>query len=75
MAPTDRVIGLTIHRSDGDKPGPIVAQLLAPNQIIGAGTLTMRGRNREDLVGGKLFVQFYTKQSPLGLERQAIALR
>ena len=75
MAPTDRVIGLAIHRSDGDKPGPIVAQLLAPNQIIGSGTLTMRGRNREDLVGGKLFVQFYTKQAPLGVERRRIELR
>ena len=75
MAPTDRVIALAIHRSEGDKPGPIVAQLLAPNQINGSGTLTMRGRNREDLVGGKLFVQFYTKQSPLGFERQAITLR
>ncbi len=75
LTPTDRVIGLVIHRSDGDKPGPIVAQLLAPSQINGAGTLTMRGRNREDLVGGKLFVQFYTKQSPLGFERQQITLR
>ena len=75
MPPTDRVIGLAIHRSEGDKPGPIVAQLLAPNQINGTGTLTMRGRNREDLVGGKLFVQFYTKQSPLGFERQVITLR
>ncbi|MEO7135476.1 MAG: amidase family protein [Vicinamibacterales bacterium] len=75
MAPADRVIALAIHRSEGDKPGPIVAQLLAPNQITGSGTLTMRGRNREDLVAGKLFVQLYTKQSPLGFERQPISLR
>ena len=75
MTPTDRVIGLAIHRSDGDKPGPIVAQLLAPNQINGSGTVTMRGRNREDLVDGKLSVQFYTKQSPLGVGRQRISLR
>ena len=75
MAPIDRVIGLAIHRGDGDKPGPIVAQLLAPNQIVGSGTLTMRGRNREDLVGGKLFVQLYTKQAPLGVGREQISLR
>jgi len=74
MGPTHRVIGLAIHRSEGEKPGPIVAQLLAPNQISGAGTLTMRGRNREDLVDGKLFVHLYTKQSPLGAERQRISL-
>jgi len=75
MTSDDRVIGLAIHRSEGEKAGPIVAQLLAPNQINGSGTLTMRGRNREDLVGGKLFVRLYTKQSPLGFERQPITLR
>jgi amidase len=75
MAPADRVLGLALHRGDGDKPGPIVAHLLAPNQISGSGTLTMRGRNREDLVGGRLYVQFYTRRSPLGLERQRITLR
>jgi Asp-tRNA(Asn)/Glu-tRNA(Gln) amidotransferase A subunit family amidase len=75
MAPTDRVLALALHRSDGDKPGPIVAHLLAPNQIIGSGTLTMRGRNREDLVAGRLYVQLYTKQMPLGFERQRLTLR
>jgi Asp-tRNA(Asn)/Glu-tRNA(Gln) amidotransferase A subunit family amidase len=75
MVTTDRVLGLTIQRSDGDKPGPIIAQLLQPNQISGSGTLTMRGRNREDLVDGKLFVHFYTKQSPLGAGRERITLR
>jgi Asp-tRNA(Asn)/Glu-tRNA(Gln) amidotransferase A subunit family amidase len=71
----DRVTALTIQRSDGDKPGPIVAQLLAPNQVSGSGTLTMRGRNREELVDGKLFVHFYTRQAPLGAARERIALR
>lgn len=75
MAVTDRVISLAIHRSDGDKPGPIVAQLLAPNQVNGVGTLVLRGRNREDLVDGKLFVNFYTKQTPLGVGREKILLR
>jgi amidase len=66
LAPTDRVLGLTIQRSEGGQPGPIVAQLLAPNQIAGSGTLVMRGRNREDLVAGRLFVHVYTRQRPLG---------
>jgi hypothetical protein len=74
MAPTDRVLALTLQRSEDNKPGPIVAHLFAPNQIIGSGTLTMRGRNREDLVAGKLYVQLYTKQAPLGFERQKITL-
>ena len=66
LAATDRVVGLTIQRSDGDKPGPIVAHLLTPSQITGSGTLTLRGRDREDLAGGRLYVHFYTRQSPLG---------
>jgi hypothetical protein len=69
---TDRVLGLTIQRSDGEKPGPIVAHLLAPNQVSGSGTLVLRGRNREDFVSGKLFVHFYTRSTPLGLRRSAI---
>jgi len=75
LAPSDRVLALTIQRSDGEKPGPIIAQLLVPNQISGSGTLTLKGRNREDLVDGKLYVHFYTKQTPLGFGRQRIALR
>jgi Asp-tRNA(Asn)/Glu-tRNA(Gln) amidotransferase A subunit family amidase len=75
MAAADRVLGLALQRSDGDTPGPIVAHLLAPNQINGSGTLTLRGRNREDLVGGRLYVHFYTRQSPLGAGREKLTLR
>jgi amidase len=75
LTPTDRVLSLTLQRGEGPKPGPVIAHLLAPNQIAGAGTLTLRGRNREDLAAGKLFLHFYTKQMPLGVERQAISLR
>ncbi len=75
MAPTDRVLALTLQRSEGDKPGPIIAHLLAPNQISGSATIVLKGRNREDLVDGKLFAQLYTKQQPLGYERQRISLK
>jgi Asp-tRNA(Asn)/Glu-tRNA(Gln) amidotransferase A subunit family amidase len=72
LAASDRVIAMTLQRSNGDKPGAIVAHLLQPNQISGQGTMTLRGRNREDLAAGRLYLQFYTKQSPLGMERQRI---
>jgi hypothetical protein len=75
IAATDRIVGLALHRSDADKPGPIVAHLLAPNQITGAGTLIMRGREREDLVAGRLFVELYTRQQPLGVGRRKVELR
>jgi amidase len=68
-------VSLALHRSDGDKPGPIVAHLLAPNQISGTGTLIMRGRDRDELVAGKLFVDFYSRQQPLGTGRRKVELR
>ena len=75
LAATDRVLGLTIHRADGDKPGAIIAHLLTPNQVSGTGILTMRGRNREDLAEGKLFVYFFTRQQPLGVGRNQLGFR
>lgn len=75
MAPSDRVLALTLQRSEGDKPGPIIAQLLAPNQITGSGTLVLKGRNREDFAAGRVYLHFYTKQMPLGFERQRVSLR
>jgi Asp-tRNA(Asn)/Glu-tRNA(Gln) amidotransferase A subunit family amidase len=68
----DRVIAMTVQRSNGDKPGPIIAHILVPNQITGSGTLTMRGRDREDLVAGTLYAHFYTRQAPLGAGRTQI---
>mgnify|MGYP000337545975 CR=1 FL=1 len=68
----DRVLALTLQRSMSDKPGPIIAHILGPNQISGAGTLTLRGRDREDLVAGTLYAHFYTRQSPLGAGRTQI---
>jgi amidase len=71
----DRVVGLTMQRGDAARSGPIVAHLLAPNQITGAGTLVLRGRDREDLAAGRLFLHLYTRQSPLGAARQPITWR
>ena len=73
LAASDRVLALTLQRSEGGKPGPIIAHLLAPNQISGSASLILRGRNREDFVGGRVFVHFYTRSTPLGL-RQPITL-
>ncbi|HEX7283591.1 MAG TPA: amidase family protein [Vicinamibacterales bacterium] len=75
MPAADRVVGLALHRHDGEKPGPVVAHLLAPNQISGSGTLVMRGRERDDLVNGRLFAELYTRQQPLGVGRRKIDLK
>ena len=70
---TDRVLAMTLQRTDGDRPGAIVAHLLRPNQVTGQGTMTLRGRTREELAAGRLYLHFYTKQAPLGVERQRVA--
>ena len=70
----DAVLGLTLQRSDGEKPGPVVAHLLAPTQPLGVGMFTLRGRDREDFVAGTLYLHLYTRQAPLGVGRTRIVL-
>ncbi len=72
---TDRVIALAVHRGPPEKPGPVVTHLLAPSQVSGAGTLILRGRDREDLGNGGLHLRFYTRQAPLGTGGVTIQLR
>ncbi len=71
---TDRVIALTLQRSVDGAPGPIVAHLMTPGQIGTSSVLTMRGRQREDLVAGRLFVHLYTQRAPLGAGRARVVL-
>jgi Asp-tRNA(Asn)/Glu-tRNA(Gln) amidotransferase A subunit family amidase len=71
---TDRTTALTLQRSDEGKPGPIIAHLLSTGQASGAATLNLRGRDREDLVAGKLYVHLYTKSAPLGFGRSPLKL-
>ena len=70
----DRVLALTLQRSIGDAPGPIVAHFLKAGQVGATSALTMRGRQREDLVAGRLFVHLYTQRAPLGAGRTRLTL-
>lgn len=69
LATTDRVLALTLQRSADDKPGPIVAHLLTPDQVSTSGSMTLRGRDREDFAAGHIYLHFYTRQAPLGVGR------
>jgi hypothetical protein len=71
---TDRVIALTLQRSVDGAPGPIVAHLMTGGQVGTSSVLTMRGRQREDLVAGRLFVHLYTQRAPLGAGRTRVVL-
>jgi amidase len=68
----DRVLTLTLQRGDGERPGPIVALLLARGQTTATATLALRSRDRDDLVTGRLFVHLYTERVPLGVSRVAV---
>ena len=70
----DRVIALTLQRSVDGAPGPIVAHLMTTGQTAASSVLTMRGRQREDLVTGRMFVHLYTQRAPLGAGRAKVAL-
>ncbi len=71
---TDHLLALTLQRGDGDRPGPMVAHLLQRGRTTGTATLTLRGRDREDLVAGRLFLHLYSGQKPLGAARVALRL-
>ena len=62
----ERVLTVALHRPEGDRPGPIVAHLVARGERTGRGQLTLRGREREDFVAGRTSVRLYTDRLPLG---------
>jgi len=70
----DRLLALALQRSDGDRPGPMVAHLLARGQTTATATLTLRGRDRDDFVAGRLFLHLYTERTPLGVARVPLRL-
>jgi hypothetical protein len=65
----DAVVALTLQRGDSDKPGPVVAHLLTAGMSSASSSLTLRSRDREDLLAGRLYMNLYTRSSPLGVGR------
>lgn len=61
-----RVLGLALHRPNGDRPGPIFAHLLARGQRSGRGVVTLRASTREDVAASRAFLRLYTERVPLG---------
>jgi hypothetical protein len=71
-AGNDAVVALTLQRGDADKPGPVVAHLLTAGMASAASSLTLRSRDREDLLAGRLYLSLYTRSAPLGVGRAVI---
>lgn len=74
LAPGDSVLAVTLQRGEPDKTGPIVAHVLALGRLTGTDTLVLRGRDREDLVAGRLYAHLYTERHPLGVARTPVRL-
>lgn len=68
------VISLTLQRGEADKPGPVIANLLRQRQKSVKASIVLLGKDREALLAGKLYVDFYTRTSPLGLGRKTLIL-
>jgi amidase len=68
------VISLTLQHGEVDKAGPVIANLLRQRQTTAKASLVLNGKDRQDLLAGKLYVDFYTKTAPLGVGRQALFL-
>ncbi len=66
VAATEQPIAVALHRMDGDTVGPVVTHLAMRGQRSSRGTLTLRGRDREDLTAGRLGARLYTERQPLG---------
>ena len=69
-----RVIGMTLQHGTPDKPGPVIWNLLRQGQTVANASIVLRGADRQDLVSGKLFVQLYTTDAPLGMGRRAVRM-
>ncbi len=70
----DAVLALAVHRRDGERTGPLVAHLLPHGQKSATGTWTLRGRERDDFVAGRLVLRLYSERDPLGTAPVPFAL-
>jgi amidase len=68
------LIALTIQRGLPDQPGPVIEHLRRAGWPSAPSRLKLRAQDREALQRGELYVHLYTRQSPLGAGRVAIAL-
>jgi hypothetical protein len=56
-------------QGDADKPGPVVALLLTAGMSSASSSLTLRNRDRQDLLEDRLFMNLYTRSWPIGVGR------
>ena len=70
----DDLRALWLHRGSPDAPGPALQQLPVPPAWPASGVVTLGHLEREALRNGKLYLELYTRQQPLGAGRVAVVI-
>jgi hypothetical protein len=60
------MILVALHRGAANQSGPVVAPLVRAGFLSGRGQLPLRDSETDDLLAGRLYVRWYTRQQPLG---------
>jgi hypothetical protein len=71
----DQPVSILIQRSDGARPGPVIAVLGRNFERPVAGQLQLDPRAQADLLGGRLTVNLFTHLHPLGVGRAPIIMK
>jgi amidase len=71
---TDDLRALWLHRGAPDAPGPALQQLPVPPAWPASGIVVLSHAEREALRNGKLYLELYTRQQPLGAGRAAVSI-
>lgn len=74
-APQDVIIG-TVHRAaEPGGNGPVIGWVLRRAESSASGQLTLGAPDRDALKAGRLYVQAFTRQQPLGAARSPIVVK
>ncbi|HUR20072.1 MAG TPA: amidase family protein [Vicinamibacterales bacterium] len=57
---------VALHRGEANQLGPVIAPLVRSGFLSASGSLPLRDSERDDLLAGRLYVRWYTRQQPLG---------
>jgi len=70
----DRVLAVVLQRADSAGPGPVVYRLVPPVATRAAGTIVLDGGDAALLTAGRLTLDLYTMDRPLGAARGALVV-
>jgi Asp-tRNA(Asn)/Glu-tRNA(Gln) amidotransferase A subunit family amidase len=71
--PGEEIYAVTLHRREGESPGPAFHQLMGPGQLREVGLVALGNRGEEDLAAGRVTLVAYTASHPQGQARAAIS--